>query len=185
MPSDAPALAAPGDESPESPRLDRRGPLQRGGRPKGARNRRSLDLARYIAHSFGGLTPGQQSAAVALISPEELEDAPGEAERLRISAAGLSPILLAMAVKATHLGRALGCSRGEAWVLMAKERVDLMGYVHQKQPAAEQGKAGAQLPTVFVVNDGEPQPLLPGLADDDADDVEFVDVLDADGGDVT
>ncbi len=180
MASDPLTLAAPGANPASSPNVERRG----AGRPPGARNRRSMDLARYIAHRYDGLTPGQQSAAVALISPEEMASAPAEAEALRITLAGLSPVLAAMVVKAAHLSRALGCSRAEAWVLMAKERIDLMPYVHQRQAPAEAVKGGASLPTVFVVNDGDPQPLLPGLAELDQDDVEIVDVLDLEPGEI-
>jgi hypothetical protein len=63
---------------------------------------------------------------------------------------------------------------------MAKERVDLMGYVHQKQPNAEQPSIRDALPTVFVVPDGESAPSLPGLLGDETEDVEIIEEIDVD-----
>lgn len=103
----------------------RRGP----GRPKGSRNKRSEDLARYIEAQYQGLTPGQQGAAISMVDARELREAKGD-------------LVVAMAAKAIRLARLLGCEAKEAWLLMQKERADLLPYVHQKRPpkAEEDGK---------------------------------------------
>lgn len=130
-------------------------PARRRGRPPGSGNKRSLDLARYLEATYGGQTPGQQSAAVSMVSPADLKKARALAKELGIVDVGLSPVVLAMVVKAGQLGRALGCSRAEAWVLMAKERMDLMAYIHQKLPPKAEGKA-AELPQVFLIPGAAP-----------------------------
>src|SRR6516165_8659514 len=81
------------------------------GRPVGARNKRSQDLARYIEHAYGGMTPGQQSAAVALISPDDVAAAPGDAQQLGLIDLGLDPVTLAMAVRRSDWPRPSGASR--------------------------------------------------------------------------
>lgn len=107
----------------------KRGP----GRPKGSGNKRSGDLQRYIEAQYAGMTPGQQSAAIGLVNARDLRAAGGD-------------LLLALAQKAKALAGVLGCTTMEAWVLMHKERVELLPYVHQKRaPKAEEkddGKPG-------------------------------------------
>ena len=66
----------------------RRGP----GRPKGSTNKRSGDLQKYVEAQFAGLTPGQQSAQIALVSAAELREARGD-------------VMIAMAFKAKALAR--------------------------------------------------------------------------------
>nr|WP_313428984.1 hypothetical protein [Brevundimonas diminuta] len=83
----------------------RRGP----GRPKGSTNKRSGDLQKYVEAQFAGLTPGQQSAQIALVSAAELRAAKGD-------------VMVAMAVKARDLARMLGCEAKEAWLLMQRGR---------------------------------------------------------------
>jgi hypothetical protein len=151
-------------------------PQRRGGagRPAGARNKRSLDLARWIEHAFGGMTPGQQAASIALVSPEDLAAAPDAAREVGLVDLGLEPVTLALAVKARRLAKALGCEPFEAWALMAKERDGLMRYVHQVQPAARDA-GGAPPATVYLIPEGEVQevPTLPGEDEQDPDFLEL------------
>ena len=152
-------------------------PQRRGGpgRPAGARNKRSLDLARWIAHAFDGMTPGQAAAAVALVSADDVAAAPEAAKQLGMVDLGLEPVVLALAVKARRLASALRCDTVDAWAIMAKERSDLMRYVHQVQPPARD--AGGRAPaTVFLVPEGEVRDL-PQLPDDDADELDFLELF--------
>jgi hypothetical protein len=139
-----------------------------GGRPKGSRNKRSLDLARYVEAQFGGMTPGQQAAALSMVTPGELRNAKADAAALGVVDLGLSPLTLAMAVKARRLARAIHCEVKEAWLLLAKEREGLMAYVHQKQPQAAD-RSGAPRPVAFMVPEGQEgeTPML-SLFDDEA-----------------
>lgn len=107
----------------------KRGP----GRPKGSANKRSGDLQRYVEAVYGGMTPGQQSAQIGLVTAKELREAGGD-------------LMVAMAVKARGLAQLLGCEGKEAWLLMQRERADLLPYIHQKRaPKAEE--AGGETPT--------------------------------------
>ena len=159
-------------------------PTIRRGRPPGARNRRSLDLARYVEAMFGGMTPGQQAAELGLVKPADLKRAKAQAKALGIPDHGLGPLALAMAVKARQLASAIGCETKEAWLLLQRERAELMPYIHQRQaPMSEAaGKAPA---TVFLVPEGEadPQPLADLTPD--PDDIEFIEELDEAEGEVT
>lgn len=150
------------------------------GRPPGARNRRSQDLGRYIEATFGGMTPGQQSAQLALVTPKDLRRAKADAKDLSIVDTGMDLLQLAMVVKATRLARALGCDRFDAYTMMAGERVKLMEYVHQKQPAAKPKDAG-QVPTVFLIPEGEAS-NTPLLQLDDGDE-ETIEILEDFSGD--
>ena len=145
------------------------------GRTPGALNRRSLDLARWIAHTFGGLTPGQQAAQVSLVSPEDVESAREDAKQLGVVDLGLEPVTLALAVKARRLASALGCDAIEAWAIMSRERDGLMRYVHQVQPPAREG-ANAPAATVFLVPEGEVHEL-PALPGDDEQDPDFLELF--------
>lgn len=109
---------------------------RRPGRPKGSTNKRSGDLQRYVEAVYGGLTPGQQGAAISLVTAKELRDAGGD-------------LVEAMAAKAVRLARRLGCDPKEAWLLMQKERADLLPYIHQKRATKEEGDAAAP-PVHFV-----------------------------------
>jgi hypothetical protein len=138
-----------------------------GGRPRGSRNKRSLDLGRYVEAHFGGMTPGQQAAAVSMVTARELREAKQAARELLIVDLGLSPVVLAMVVKARRLARALHCESKEAWLLMAKEREGLLPYVHQKQPQAPD-RSSAPRAVAFMVPEGvdSDTPLL-ALFDED------------------
>lgn len=116
----------------------KRGP----GRPKGSGNKRSGDFQRYIEAQYAGLTPGQQSAAVGLVSAKELRDAKGD-------------LMVAMALKARALAAMIGCETKEAWLLMQRERAELLPYVHQKRaPKAEEaGKDQSTLTFVAIPMD--------------------------------
>lgn len=111
----------------------RRGP----GRPKGSGNKRSGDLQRYVEAVYGGLTPGQQSAAIGLVTSQELRAAGGDLVR-------------AMALKAQQLARMLGCEGKEAWLLMQRERADLLPYIHQKRAPKAEEPAGDQPTHTFI-----------------------------------
>lgn len=137
---------------------------RRRGRPPGVKNKRSLDLGRYIEAMFGGSTPGQQSAQLCLVTPADLKRAKAEARELQVIDVDLAPLTLAMVVKAKKLARAIGCTSTEAWLLLAKERAELMAYVHQKQPQAAAAPKGAAA-TVFMVPEHEQQQLEVGAPD--------------------
>ena len=112
----------------------RRGP----GRPKGSTNKRSGDLQKYVEAQFQGLTPGQQSAQIALVTAAELRAAKGD-------------LLLAMGQKAKALAHLLGCEAKEAWLLMQRERADLLPYIHQKRaPKAEEDPGAEKAPHVII-----------------------------------
>jgi len=110
----------------------KRGP----GRPKGSGNKRSGDLQRYVEAQYGGLTPGQQSAAVGLVTQRELREAGGD-------------LLVAMAIKARRLAALIGCEGKEAWLLMQRERADLLPYIHQKRAPKDEVAKDAP-PVTFV-----------------------------------
>ena len=135
----------------------RRGP----GRPKGARSKRSLELGRYIEAMYGGMTPGQQSAAVCLVTPRQLKLAGGD-------------LTAALVAKAHDLAAQLHCTSAEAWVLMAKERMELMAYVHQKQPQAAPPPPKGEEGAVYIVPDGVDRPLLEFVDDLDPDELQVV-----------
>ena len=173
MPDNLPLLSLPGDDPAN------RAPAVRRGRPPGAKNRRSLDLARYIEAAYGGLTPGQQSAAIALVSPRDLKRARSDARELGVVDTGLEPVILALVIKAKRLAIALGCEAFEAWALLASERRELMRYVHQVQPAAKDATARAPA-TVFIVPEGEVRDLAIGQLPGDEQDPDFMGILESD-----
>lgn len=153
--------------------------VRRRGRPPGAKSKRSLDLAKYVEAMFGGMTPGQQAAQLSMVTPKDLREARAAALELRMVEVDLPPMMLAMAVKARQLARAIGCETKEAWLLLQKERADLMPYIHQRQAqAAPPAKAGADQVTVYLIPDGEAGDQAQ-LADfsADPDDIEIIDDL--------
>jgi hypothetical protein len=91
-------------------------------------------------------------------------------------------MMLAMAVKAKQLAKAIGCDPTEAWLMLQKERADLMPYIHQRQaPKADADKAKAPA-TVFLVPEGEAgdQGQLADFSEDA--DIEFVEDFGAPAG---
>ncbi len=148
--------------------------VRRRGRPPGAKSKRSLDLARYIEATFAGSTPGQQAAQLAMVTPKELREAKAAAKDLGVLDHGLDALTLAMVVKAKRLAAAIGCETRDAWLLIQKEREALMPYVHQKQAPKAEAKAGAAVPTVFLVQDGEDAPALADFSDQDDETIEIV-----------
>lgn len=106
-------------------------PARRPGRPRGSANKRNADLLNYLTAFYGGLTPGQQLAAVGLVTDKEVR-----AARKAAKAAGVDPIVMAMMMKAAKMARALRCKASEAWAMMASARAELMPYVHQRRPQA-------------------------------------------------
>jgi hypothetical protein len=158
------------------PRLSKNGkPL---GRPPASGNKRSPDLARYIAATFAGATPGQQAAQLALVTPGELKRARADAVELGLIDLSLPPLILAMAVKAAKLALVLKCDRRDAWLMLQKERADLMPYVHQRQAQMAEKKDPGALPLVFMMEAGGQDPgQLAALDDDEGDTLEMVEDL--------
>lgn len=156
---------------------------RRRGRPPGAKNRRSIDLARYIEAQFGG-TPGQQVAQLGMVTPAEVKRARKEAEELGLTDLGLGLLELAQVVKAEKLAKALGISRAEAWAAGHKAREALLPYVHQRQPQAAESKGKAPA-TVFLIPEAEAHQLPDFSVDDDADEgVEILEDLGTGGREV-
>lgn len=113
----------------------KRGP----GRPKGSTNKRSGDLQRLVETVYAGLTPGQQSAAIGLVTEQERRAAGGD-------------VMKAMASKARALAMELDCAPAAAWALMQKERADLLPYIHQKRaPKAEEAGGDQATHTIIGV----------------------------------
>lgn len=152
----------------------------RRGRPPGAKSKRSLDLAKYIEARFAGATPGQQSAELCMVTPKDVREAKARAKELQILDFDIHPLMLAMVVKAKQLARALGCTSTEAWILLQKERDQLMAYVHQKRAQEAPTKPDDRLAHVFLVREGESAggDLL-DLTSDDGEGLEFLDDLPA------
>lgn len=150
------------------------------GRPPGARNKGSLQLGKYLEARFGGMTPGQQAAEIAMATPKDLKRASAMAKELGLVDLGLDAMTLALVVKAEQLARALGCTRTEAWELLRRERAELYKYVHQAQPPAKESTA-APPATVFLVPEGEAHQALAAsigeLDDDDLQDPDFAGVV--------
>jgi hypothetical protein len=127
-----------------------------------------MDLGRYIEATFGGSTPGQQAAQLALVSPAEIKAAHARARELGIAHPPKDRFTCAMVVKAAELAAALGCDRRDAWLLLQKEREALLPYIHQKRPQAAPEKPGERA-LAILVPDGEgahDAPALPGGDDD-------------------
>ena len=122
------------------------GEARRRGRPRGSVNKRSVDLARYIEAQYGGMTPGQQSAAVALVTAKELK-------------AAKHNLVKALAVKAAALAQELGCSKLEAWREMRAEREGLMPYVHQKRPQSVELDAKGMVQPVIMLAPAAPRAI--------------------------
>ena len=102
------------------------------------------------------MTPGQQSARLCLVTARELKAARGD-------------LTGAMVAKAKHLAIELGCDPRDAWLLLQKEREQLLPYVHQKQPqAAEPAKEGALERVVMIDDRSQPVIDFTGEIDDDA-----------------
>lgn len=125
------------------------------GRPPNARNKRSTDLGRYIEAMFGGMTPGQQAAELSMVKPRDLAKAKQLARELGIIDLDLPAHTLAMVVKAEQLAKALGVKRVDAWILLQKERADLLPYIHQRQAPKEAPKAGGAMVQAFLIPEGE------------------------------
>ncbi len=139
------------------------------GRPPKARNKRSSDLARWVEHEFAGQTPGQQAAELAMVRPADLRRAKADADELGLVAIDLPPMMLAMVVRATKLAKALRVDTATAWVMLQKERADLMPYIHQRQAqAVDNGKPKAPA-TVFLIPEGEALAQLPDMTDQELD----------------
>lgn len=120
------------------------------GRPKGSKNKRSSDLKNWIVAEYGGLTPGQQSAAVALVTAKEVRLARPAAREM-----GLSPVLVAMMQKAEKIAAFMGWDKRDAWAAMTHERKELLPYIHQRQPQApEAPKGDGDRPVLLVADVG-------------------------------
>jgi hypothetical protein len=122
------------------------------------------------------MTPGQQSAHLALLTPGEIEAAPDAARDLGLVDLGLDPVSLAMAVKAKRLGKALGCEPYEAWLILTREREGLMKYVHQVQPMARDA-GSAPAATVYIVPESDVADMAMGELPGDEQDPDFIGLL--------
>jgi len=125
------------------------------------------------------MTPGQQAAQVALVSPEDVDAAREDARALGMVDLGLEPVTLALAVKARRLAAALHCDAVDAWAIMQKERDSLMKYVHQVQPPAKE-PSGVPPATVYMIPEGEVHEL-PGEPGDESQDPDFPELFPMDG----
>jgi hypothetical protein len=123
-------------------------PARKRGRPKGSTGKRSTDLVRYIEAHYGGLTPGQQLAAVGMVSAREVT-----AVRKKARQARLDPVVVAMGVKAKALAELLVIDLTTAWGMMRDAQSELMPYVHQKRP----------LGVEHTNPDGKLQPMIVGM----------------------
>lgn len=176
--SDATLPLLPPSESPHSQRRGARlsvhgKPL---GRPPKSPNRRQGDLAKYIEAQYGS-TPGQQIAQLAMVTPAQVGRARREALELGIDPTGLDPIDLAHLVKAKRLAQAMGVTTAEAYAAGHKARVDLLPYVHQRQPQAAESKTKAPA-TVYLIPEGEAHQQLPDFsAGDDGDGLEILEEM--------
>jgi hypothetical protein len=137
-------------------------------------NKRSVDLARYVEAQFGGMTPGQQSASLSMVTPRDIKDAKKRAEELRLVHPPRDPLALAMVVKAAELALALGCERRDAWLLLQKEREGLMPYIHQKRAPAAPEKVDGDRILAFMVPEGAESPGVEFVDDFDQDAVEVL-----------
>lgn len=117
---------------------------RRPGRPKGSTNRRSGDLRAYIEAQYDGRTPAMAGALVALVTSKELKAAKND-------------MVLALVTKAKRLAILLDVKPADAWELMAKERRELMPYLHQRLTAVEvEAPGGVALPMI-ILPDYQPQ----------------------------
>jgi hypothetical protein len=115
---------------------------RRRGRPPGRRNRRSIDLARYIEARFSGLTPGQVLAEMVMPTPADLKRAGGS-------------MVAAMATKARELQRELGLgSVADGFAVLSRLLIELAPYVHQRRSPAPAEPAEPTLPRVYVLEAG-------------------------------
>jgi hypothetical protein len=127
---------------------------KRRGRPKGSKNKRSSDLLAWVTAEYGGLTPGQQSAAISLVTAKEVRLARPLAREL-----GVSPVLAAMMIKAEKIAKHMGWHTKDAWAAMTKEREILLPYVHQRQPQAPDAPKGDGDRPVLLVADVEAESI--------------------------
>lgn len=155
---------------PTSPHEQRRGP----GRPKGSTNKRAGDVAKWVEVTFGGRTPAQVSAHLALVTPAEIRKAKDQARELGIVDLGLPAHQLALVVKAHIMSRALGVTRAEAWAMMTNERGKLMPYVHQQLPTKAEPKADEVLPMVIMMGDGPDPGAAIDATEGDPERLEFL-----------
>lgn len=152
--------------------------IRRRGRPPGARNKASLGLGKYLEAMFGGLTPGQQAAELAMPKPAEVRRARLDAAQLGIRDEGMPLLQLAIVVKAERLAKALNITRAEAWAAMQKVLVELMPYVHQKQaPMSDTGKV-APPATAYLIPDGQAAELADFSDEGDVENIEFLPAAD-------
>jgi hypothetical protein len=145
---------------------------RRRGRPPGARNKRSIDLARYVEAQFSGSTPGQQAAQLCLVTQREIRESLARCADFGIAHPPKDPFTRAMVVKAAELAQALGCDRRDAWLLLQKEREGLMAYIHPKQAQAAPQKPGERA-LAYIVPEGR-ESDAPLLELGDSDDIEIL-----------
>jgi hypothetical protein len=133
------------DPVPGSAEIQSEGAPKKRGRPKGAKNKTSGDLLKWVANETGGLTPGQQLARLAMVTPKDIRNAKrwaleeiGSIRPINIKA--IDPLVLGMAYKATQLAQLMGWDKRDAWAAIQKASADLLPYMHQKQASKEAEK---------------------------------------------
>lgn len=117
---------------------------KRRGRPPGSRNKGTEDFHRWLQAAYPGVTPAQQSALVALVTPKEVRAAGGS-------------VLKAMAEKAKELAKAIGCDTKEAWRMLAVERAQLLGFAHPKLAQVDITSKDQQLLPLIIMPDAPAQ----------------------------
>lgn len=137
-----PAVSDRGSEPPS-------GSAPKRGRPKGARNKRSGDLARLLT-SAKGLTVGQQLAHLGQVTAKDIKLAKAWARTKGYDRLGADPVLLAMSHRAHVLASMNeGWTTQDAWSVIMRARSELLPYVHQKQSSIEAPKVDKR-PTMIV-----------------------------------
>ncbi|WP_303829383.1 hypothetical protein [Asticcacaulis taihuensis] len=107
------------------------------GRPKGSKNKATGDLLKWISAQTGGLTPGQQLAALVMVTPKDIRA--GKAARLADGkpVKGIPPVMLGYWYRRAQLMELFGWTEDKADGVMAKLQDMLLPYVHQKQGSVE------------------------------------------------
>jgi len=132
------------------------------GRPKGAKGKRSGDLAKILVAEHDGRTPGQDLAAICMPTSADRREA-----RRRAKALGVRDVdMLANIVKAENVAKALGHPVNpitgrpgievvqQVFGMLFKVKLELMPYVHQRLAPKEGEKPADQIPIIYM----DPEP---------------------------
>ncbi len=110
------------------------------GRPKGARNKASSDLAKFIAARSGGVTPGQQISDLVMVTPKDIREGRKRLAELGLDAKRFTPMMVGYWYRRANLMALFGWTEEKADAVMAKMLDILMPYVHQSQGKVEPEK---------------------------------------------